>query len=57
MSKKPSKNNLFIKVVFWGGFLDFSLYITIQLTQIFLHWFSGTLLQILICDMIGLQQF
>ena len=54
MSKKPSKNNLFIKMMFLEGFLDFSLYITIQLAQFFYHWFSSTLLQILICDMIGL---
>ena len=39
------------------GFLYITHHIITQLAQFFFHWFSGTLLQILICDMIGLQQF
>ena len=51
--QKTFKNNLFYKIVFWGGFWSFSLYIPIQLAQIFRNWFSSTPLQILICNVIG----
>ena len=54
---KTSPKHYLIKKVIFEGFLDITHHISTQLPWFFFHWVSGTLLQILICNMIGLWQF